>query len=271
MHMICACPGACPCSWARTCMLWCMYPLACTCTCPCPCCSAELLSVEGLRLVRLEERLDRVGRQLRRRARVEAAFVGDVHQDHLGLVSGIAQLGEGTDLGGGAARLGGVDEADLLLCCLVLLRNREEHRLGSGRHILAAPLHHHAERRLLVDVPRPVRHHVIERLRVPRELLALGIGAYVAARVGRDRLACLAVDERKRGDARHAKELGELAFAWVSEGDGEPGHLGKVPLEGRLIAVRGAEDDLKVLGLEMIRVRLDEGRREALARWAPVR
>lgn len=61
-------------------------------------CSAKLLSIEGLGLVRGKEAGDGVRGHLGGGAHVVATLVRDVHQYHLWLVCGAAQLGEFANL-----------------------------------------------------------------------------------------------------------------------------------------------------------------------------
>ena len=111
-----------------------------------------------------------------------------------------------------------------------------------------------------------------ERLRLPRERVALRVLAHGSAAVGRDRRA-VRVDDDERRDALDLVALAERALARaVAVRQREPRHLAEVRVERALVAVRAHEHDLEVEALRLVRfVVLREPRREAAARRAPVR
>merc|ERR1711959_151034 len=212
--------------------------------------SRQLLALERARTVRVKEAIDRLRRHLRRRADIEAAVIRDVEQNHLRhsiCRRRVAKLGELADL------------------------RRRLRVLRRGRRLLVAALKHHAERRLLVNALGTLGTHVDERLRTPREVGALWIVRDAAARIVGDGLARVGVNEDKRRDAADAKALRERLLALVALRDREPRHRAVILCKLLRRLVRGDKDDLQVLRLEVLLIRVDEHRSELAARRAPVR
>merc|ERR1712224_1169380 len=221
--------------------------------------SRQLLALERARTVRLKEAIDRLRRHLRRRADIEAAVIRDVEQNHLRhsiCRRRVAKLGE---------------LADLRRRLRVLRSVEEEHLLTRRLRLLVAALKHHAERRLLVNALGTLGTHVDERLRTPREVGALWIVRDAAARIVGDGLARVGVNEDKRRDAADAKALQERLLTLVALRDREPRHRAVILCKLLRRLVRGDKDDLQVLRLEVLLIRVDEHRSELAAWRAPVR
>merc|ERR1719393_521810 len=199
------------------------------------------------------------------------ALVGDVEQHNGRRRARRAEPRQLPHLADRALRRARVEDQHVLLGRGERVGERREHRLGGGLRGGVAALHQHAEAGGVVDGLDVLAAHVLERLRQPRQLVALRVAHHLAARVGVERLTRLRVDDHERGDALHLEALGEGVLARVALRDREPRHLAVVLRELLRAAVRAHEDHLEALRLEVLLVRLDQLRRELAARRAPVR
>mmetsp|Transcript_22378 Transcript_22378/g.50544 ORF Transcript_22378/g.50544 Transcript_22378/m.50544 type:complete len:204 (-) Transcript_22378:776-1387(-) len=167
--------------------------------------SAQLLPVECTLLVRIEEGLHTLCRQLGSGCDVVTAVVRDVKQQQLRLTFHLAQFGQLAHLRHSTLAHLGREPEHVTAGRLRCLSERREDRERRVLRRLVAAVEHQAERGLLVDAVRA--REVGHGGGHPRELRALRVGHDATARVGVDRGARFGVDRDEGRDALHLEEL----------------------------------------------------------------